>query len=85
MILLVPWQQGTTAMARSVELTTTWTHVFSNTKSGVRSHVAWCLQLYKLQSALREAGVTMYGGERASRDLSLERAKSDRCAQPNNC
>ncbi|DBA80719.1 hypothetical protein WJX77_011938 [Trebouxia sp. C0004] len=35
-------------------------------------------RLYKLQSALREAGVTMYGGERASRDLSLERAKSDR-------
>ncbi len=42
-------------------------------------HVALHLQLYKLQSALREAGVTMYGGQRASRDLSLERAKSDRC------
>ncbi len=53
-------------------------HVLDDTKFGVGSHVAWCLQLYKLQSALREAGVTMYGGERASRDLSLERAKSDR-------
>lgn len=36
------------------------------------------LQLYKLQSALRQAGVTMYGGERASHTLSIERAKSDR-------
>ena len=39
-----------------------------------------CLQLYKLQSALRKAGVTMYGGERASHALSIERAKSDRQA-----
>ena len=53
-------------------------HVVNDIKSGVGSHVVLCLQLYKLQSALREAGVTMYGGERASRDLSLERAKSDR-------
>ncbi len=37
------------------------------------------LQLYKLQSALRQAKVKMYGGERASHDLSLERAPSDRC------
>ncbi|KAL3155983.1 Delta-1-pyrroline-5-carboxylate synthase [Trebouxia sp. C0010 RCD-2024] len=36
-------------------------------------------RLYKLQSALRQAGVTMYGGERASHTLSIERAKSDRC------
>ena len=41
------------------------------------------LQLYKLQSALRDAGVTMYGGERASHALSIERAKSDR--QVVNC
>lgn len=36
------------------------------------------LQLYKLQSALRQADVKMYGGERASHALSIKRAKSDR-------
>ncbi len=56
-----------------------WQHVFNDKKIWIGCHVALHLQLYKLQSALREAGVTMYGGERASRDLSLERAKSDRC------
>ena len=44
----------------------------------VQNSVCVWLQLYKLQSALRQAGVTMYGGERASHALSIERAKSDR-------
>lgn len=75
---------------QNLERPKAYTHSISaiHDRQGERHFLFWkllhnlspCMQLYRLQSALREAGVTMYGGERASHDLSLERAKSDRYA-----
>eukprot|EP01025_Chloroclados_australasicus_P010744 TRINITY_DN1449_c0_g1_i1.p1 TRINITY_DN1449_c0_g1~~TRINITY_DN1449_c0_g1_i1.p1 ORF type:complete len:765 (+),score=136.45 TRINITY_DN1449_c0_g1_i1:235-2529(+) len=44
----------------------------------VHSDLAEDGRLFKLQSALREANITIYGGEKASFTLSLPRAPSDR-------
>ena len=36
------------------------------------------VQLYKLQKALKKAGIKIFGGARGADELNLERAPSDR-------